>query len=65
MHTHHKITKQPLSISLSHPQRINSGRLDLFGKGITYIDKLSQNEYINQIREIDLSHNAITKLDNI
>ena len=59
-----KNIKHPLSAFLT--QRITSSRLDLFGKGITHIDKLHIDpNFLTKIKELDLSHNAITKLDNI
>ena len=42
--------KHPLSSSLPNLQRMNSHRMDLFGKGITHIDNKIKNEPLDNIR---------------
>ena len=56
--------KHPLSEFWSHSRAISSNRLNFFGKGITYIDKLKINtpEALSAVKELDLSHNALSKL---
>ena len=59
--------KHPLSAQWTQHLKPTGGKLSFFGKGITCIDKLDvvSKNVLESVKEIDLSHNVIAKLQNV
>ena len=57
----------PLSVQWTQHLKPTGGKVSFFGKGITCIDKLDfvSKHTLESVKEIDLSHNVITKLQNV